>query len=48
MILGVYRLFRNYSFSEFEFIYILLLAGITIGLIYGIDFVYRKIKKKEK
>jgi len=46
MIFVVFRLYRNYNLDVFGFLYILLFGAITFGLIYGIDFIYRKVKKR--
>jgi len=48
MILGVYRLYRNYNLNGVDFLYFLLFGAITLGLIYGIDFLYRMVKKRGK
>ncbi|MEO7990496.1 MAG: hypothetical protein ABI663_13205 [Chryseolinea sp.] len=48
MIPAIWRLFRYRGLDIFGFLYILLFAAISLGMIYGIDFIYRTVKKRGK
>jgi uncharacterized membrane protein len=48
MLFVVFRLYRFYNLDAFGFLWILLFGAITFGVIYLIDFIYRKMKGKEK
>jgi hypothetical protein len=44
MLAIIWKLF-NKGIGLYEFLFILLFAAIAIALIYGIDFIYKKLKR---
>ena len=47
MVYVIWRLFPFRNVEEFNFLYIVAFAAIAIGLIYGIDFIYKVITKNK-
>jgi len=48
MIVGLWRVFPFSDVDEFSMLYIMGFTAVALGLIYLIDFIYRKLKRKDK
>jgi len=47
MVYAIWRLFPFQSVEHLEFLYIVVFTAIAIGLIYGIDFIYKLVTKSK-
>ena len=48
MIDGLLKRYLAKGMGEFDFLIILLIGIVVFAMIYGIDFLYKKLKKKTK